>query len=193
MGCANGRTVCDCGRDGDLLASYHVVSLSHCVRSLSSCLLFGSYSRASFSPLAWSGLNPRRRGPSYLRHVFPVPCVSYGVLAFRPCLIRRVRSDRRPCFPVLALAIAWACVIPSVRFLASPRRRRLSASRLPCVSSSLLGSYPVPPCLVSLRPAVPRPDRRSACFAHLGLVRSRVGLALVRSYSVLPFAPPCLS
>lgn len=117
VGCANGRTICGCGRDGGLLA--FIVSCRSLaersfafvlpdVRVFLSCLVFFL--------LTGSGLGGRHWAPSSFRPVFPVPCVSYCVLAFRPCLIRRVRSDRRPCFPVLALAIAWRCrVILSVR------------------------------------------------------------------------------
>lgn len=47
-----------------------------------------------FSRLLGRVLIPAAGAPSYFRHVFPVPCVSYGVLAFRPCLIRLVRSAR---------------------------------------------------------------------------------------------------
>ena len=79
-----------------MLASYRVVSLSHCVRSLSSCLLFGFslLDLPCFLGLS-SGLVRLRRDPSLFCPVFPVPCVSYCVLAFRSCLIRRVRSARR--------------------------------------------------------------------------------------------------
>lgn len=81
-----------------LLVSYRIVPLSHCVRSLSSCLRFGFSSRASFFfLLAWSGLGAYRRGPFSLRpsHVLR-PMRSLLRPCFRPRLIRLARSPRRP-------------------------------------------------------------------------------------------------
>lgn len=191
VGCANGRSICGCGRDGGLLA--FIVSCRSLaersfafvlpdVRVFLSCLVFFL--------LTGSGLGGRRRVPSSFRPVFPVPCVSYCVLAFRP--VSSVGSGWlvAPCPPVLVLAIAGRCrVIPSVRFLTSPRRRRLSASRRPCVSSSLCFARLVP------RFAVPRrsPSRSSVCLLRSS--RSRGGLAPRAALSCLvpSFSPPCLS
>lgn len=105
-----------------------------------------------FSLFTGSGLGGRHWAPSSFRPVFPVPCVSYCVLAFRPVSSVGFGWLVAPCPPVLALAIAWGCVIPSVRSLASPRR--------PCVSSSLCFARLVP------RFAVPRrsPSRSSVCL-----------------------------
>lgn len=120
------------------------VAHSACARSLSSCLRFGFSSRASFFfLLAWSGLVACCRVPSSLLPVFPIPCVSCFVLAFAPPSSHpscSVVSSAPACPPVLASAIAWGVSSHRCRLLASPRRRRFSASCLPCVPSSLLGS-----------------------------------------------------
>ena len=97
-GCGVGLLRCR-GRGVGLLASHRVVSLTHCVRSLSSCLRLGSYSRASSFPAClvgprWSVIGARSLSspPCSL-----VPCVSCFVIAFAPPprLIRRVRSACR--------------------------------------------------------------------------------------------------
>lgn len=118
-----GRGMCERTDGLRLRAGWRFACFSSCRVALSLaldryCLACGSGFPLvpRFSLLTGSGLGGRHRAPSSFRPVFPVPCVSYCVLAFRPCLIRRVRSDRRPCFSVLALAIAWRCrVILSVR------------------------------------------------------------------------------
>lgn len=68
-----------------------------------SCLVF-------FFLLAWPGLVACRRAPSYLRPVFPVPCVS----CFRlPRLINPVRSPRRPsCFAPSRYRVAVSVLSP---------------------------------------------------------------------------------
>ena len=156
VGCANGRTVCDCGRDDDLLASYRVVSLSHCVRSLSSCLLFGSYSRASFFLLTGSGLGDRRRAPSSFRPVFPVPCVS--CFASRR---RRFSASRRPpafrplCSSRSSFRLASPSFVPIVGLLASSISVSWrSCSRASCGITPFRPS-PRPPCRGTGRLAVP--------------------------------------
>lgn len=118
VGCANGRSVCGCGRDGGLLASVLCSCRSlACARSLLSRLRFGFSFPGSprFSDLLGRVLfvcvGSRPASPRV-----PRPVRFLLRACFPPRLIRRVRSDRRPCFPVLALAIAWRCrVILSVR------------------------------------------------------------------------------
>ena len=140
VGCANERAVCGCGRDGGLLASVLCSCRSlACARSLSSCLMFGFSSRASFFfLLIGSGLGGRRRAPFSLRS----PCSTSRAfpassLLSVPRLICRVRFDCRPLRLVLS-ALLVSCprfVVP--RFVpprrSSPRSSvcllRLSRSR----------------------------------------------------------------
>ena len=194
-----------------LLASCRIVPLSHCVRSLSSCLLFGSSSRVSSLPAYRVGSCSPVVGSRPLFAPCPLaPCVSCFVLVSRPRLICLVRSARRslpvcprlgdsvavPCHPIGAVA----CFAPSAsafRF-SSPLRLVLSP----------LGSYRVPSRCAPLCRAspFPAPPRRHSCFA-LSRYRAvvsvlspccpRGGLALVRfscrSCLVPPISPPCLS
>lgn len=176
VGGANGRSICGCGRDGDLLAFYRFVSLSR-LRSFAivspavRVFIIGS----PCSPFLSSGLVRLRRAPSPVLASLRVPCPVRFL--FRSCFrpISSVGFGRlfAPCSPVLSLAIAWRCrVISSMRCFASPRRRRLSASRRPCVSSSLLGSSRASSRRVS---SFLRLVRRPACFAHLGMRCRPVG------------------
>lgn len=181
------------------------VALSLGARSLSSCLRFGFSSIGSpcFSAcLVGSRLSPPGpvlySSPCSLSRAFPTAC-----LLSAPRLIRRVRLCRRPlsdcprlvdsvavpCHPIDAVP----CFSPSVSaFRFFPRFFPLASHPLcaPCVSSSLLGSspFPVPPCLV-----VSRPDCRSACFAHLGLVSGLPSCGHRAVCPVPPFVPLCLS
>ena len=171
VGCANGRTICGCGRDGGLLA--FIVSCRSLaersfafvlpdVRVFLSCLVFSCLpgrvsvvvvgSRPRFAPCS-----PSRAFPTACLLSAHVSSVWFGRFV-------------APCPLVLVLAIAGRCrVIPSVRFLASPPSasafRLSSPMRLVLSLSALLVSCLASPCL-----AVPRPDRRSACFARFGLV-----------------------
>ena len=118
-----------------------------------------------FPLLAWSGFVACRRDPFR-----PAPCSlsrAFPTMSLLSVPVSSVGFGRlvAPCPPVLSLAIAWGRVIPSVRFLASPRRCRFSASRRSCVSSSLLGSFRVSP-LVSVLLSF-RPSPRLAC-RHAG-------------------------
>lgn len=80
-----------------------------CARSLLSRLRFGSSFPGSLCFLGLpSGLVCLRRSLSSFRSVFPVPCVSYCVLAFRPHLLRRVRLSRRPLPARPCLGDTWA-------------------------------------------------------------------------------------
>lgn len=172
-----------------MLASYRVVSLTPLtlVRFRLACcsgfhlvprffLIFGSglvrlCRVPSVSPCAFSS----RAFPASSLLSLPTPSHPSG----------SVVSSSPACQSALASAIAWARVIPSVRWLASHRRCRLSAS-CPCVSSS--------GCLARLRAPFRRASppsatlRCPACFAHLG-----PRAALVLSCPVSPFSPPCLS
>ena len=118
------------------------IALSLGARSLSSCLRLGSSSsRASFFLLAWSGLDALSPGPVLASPRVPRPMRFLLRPCFRP--VSSVGFGRlvAPCLIVLASAIAWGRVIPSVRSLASLRRCRLSASCPPLrLVLSLLGS-----------------------------------------------------
>lgn len=173
-------SICGCGRDGDLLASYRVVSLSRlrsfafvlpAARVFISCLVF-------LACLVGSRLPPP--GPVRSR---PVRFLLRA--CFRPRLIRRVRLACRPlpARPLIGDSVAVPCH-PIGAVPCFSRRCRISAScPLRLVLSARFVSCLVPPCLV-----VPRPGRRSACFAHLGLVRSCSRVAFV---SVLPLRLSC--
>ena len=140
VGGADERAVCGCGRDGGLLASVLCSCRSlACARSLSSCLMFGFSSRASFFfLLIGSGLGGRRRAPFSLRSpCSPSRAFPASSLLSVPRLICRVRFDCRPLRLVLS-ALLVSCprfVVP--RFVpprrSSPRSSvcllRLSRSR----------------------------------------------------------------
>lgn len=140
-----------------------------CARSFSSCLMFGSSSRASFFfLLAVSGLVRLRWGPSSLCPVSPVPCVSCFVSSasvFRLLPLRLVLSARfvsclvqprlvvpRPdcrfaCFTRLALvAVLPSCRLYHVPPFATPCLSdggAITAAVFPFVSvGSLLGGVP---------------------------------------------------
>lgn len=113
------------------------VALSLSARSLSSCLMFGFSSRASFFPAYRVGSRWSSSGPVLVSSRVSRPVRFLLRACFPPRLIRRVRFNRRP-----------------LRLVLSTR-------------------------LVS-RPAVPRPDRRSACFARLGCVATSGALASFR-------------
>ena len=81
VGCANGRSICVCGRDGDLLASHRVVSLSR-LRSFAivspavwvflSCLVFSCLpGRVSVVVI---GSRPRF-APCFPSRAFPTACL----------------------------------------------------------------------------------------------------------------------
>lgn len=185
----NGRSAAAGGTAVCLRLFFVRVALSLGARSLLSRLRFGFSFPGSLCFLGLpSGLVRLRRAPSSLRpRVLLSRAFSTTSLLSASCLIRRVRSARCSCLvarPYLDDSVAVPCHPICVVSCFAP-----SASAF-CVSSSLLCSSRaiVPPCLV-----VPLHDCRSACFARLGCVRLRGGLALVRSYSVPPFSPPCLS
>lgn len=118
------------------------IALSLGARSLSSCLRLGSSSsRASFFLLAWSGLDALSPGPVLASPRVPRPMRFLLRPCFRP--VSSVGFGRlvAPCLIVLASAIAWGRVIPSVRSLASLRRCRLSASCPPPASRSLFARF----------------------------------------------------
>ena len=143
-----------------------------------------------FSSLPGSGLVRLRRVPSVSPCAFSSRAFLASLLLSAPShLSGSVGSSSFACpSPLLGDSVAVSChpigVPPCFAPSASAFRRSLSARLVSSSRSSL-----------SRRPP-PRPDCRFACFANLGLVASRVGLALtvlVRFRSVSPITPPCLS
>ena len=198
-GCVGCGMVCGGGRDGGLLASYRVVSLTPLalVRfRLACCSGLSLGSRFSLACLV--GFRCLSSGPVPSRPVFPVPCVSYDVLAFRPRLIRRVRSARRPlparpllgdsvgsCHPIGAVP----CFAPSVSVfrLSSLLRLVLSARFVSCLAPRVgiaLVSPFAPPCLSSCGAMI------AATVPLLAVVWASVDVAMPFSFACR--SPSCL-
>ena len=170
------------------------IAHSACARSLSSCLRLGSSSRVLFFPAFRVGSRCLSSGPvlsspppsRVLRPVRSLLRLCFRSPPSHPS--GSVASSSPACPSALSLAIAWRCrVIPSGCYLASPRRRRLSA--VPSLRGSSRSSF---------RFASSSPVPIVGLLASLISVscRFRVGLAitvLVRFRSVSPITQPCLS
>ena len=152
VGCANGRTICCCGRNVDLLAFIVSCRSLACARSLLSRLRFGFSSRASFFPAyrvgsRWSSSSPVLVSPRVsrpvrflLRACFPPLSHPSGSVGSSPLLSRSRLGDSVsvPCHPIGAVCL----LRPSRSRAASCRSCPRAASCRSCFVSPFS-----PPCL----------------------------------------------